>query len=207
MSNKPNSRQRQSELMRQKIYESAAKLFTERDYSEVTVESIVKLAGVAKGSFYVHFESKDAVIAELITEYVKEVDNDYQTIVQSAPPSFSSFDIIKAVVARIVDVLSKKVGCDKMKALYRAQLSRGFSSSSVFGDDRKLYSLMQDIIEKGIEAGDFRNDIDAAVLSRHLLIVVRGLTFEWCLKDGKFDYAEQTSSFLDAFLDALRISK
>lgn len=204
MSYNIESRQRQSELTRQKIYKSATTLFTERDYSQVSVESIVKLAGVSKGSFYVHFASKEAIIAEIIKAYVDDADEDYRMIAEQMPSSSSAFDTIMTVLARIIDVLSNKVGCDKMRALYRAQLSHDFNSVSVFGDDRKLYTLFKDIISKGIETDEFRNDIDAAILAKHIVIAMRGLTFEWCLKNGDFDYLGQTNSFFGTLLNGMR---
>lgn len=198
------SRQRRAELTRQKIYDSAIKLFTEHDYSQVSIDSIVKLAGVAKGSFYVHFDSKDAVIAQIVSEYVNAVDEDYRVSAHQAPHGSSASDIIMTIIAQITNVLSVKVGYHKMKALYRSQLSQDFNAESVFGYSRKLYLLFQDEISNGIESGEFRNDIDSATLARHIVLSIRGLTFEWCIRDGIFDYPGQSSSFFSILLDGLR---
>ena len=40
---------------------------------DVSVDSIVKKAGVSKGSFYVHYESKAALVYVLIKDYVGEL--------------------------------------------------------------------------------------------------------------------------------------
>ena len=47
------------------------KLFTERGFSGCSVQDITDAAGVPKGSFYNHFKSKEALAAEIITEYGK----------------------------------------------------------------------------------------------------------------------------------------
>lgn len=62
MLEKKDGRIIKSQETKKKIYEVARQLAEERSFEEVTVEAIVKKAGIAKGSFYVHFKSKDELI-------------------------------------------------------------------------------------------------------------------------------------------------
>ena len=48
-------------------------LFEKYGLEKVNVDSIVEMAGVSKVSFYVHFDSKNSLIAALITDYVNKV--------------------------------------------------------------------------------------------------------------------------------------
>lgn len=48
----------------------------------VSVNSIVKKAGISKGDFYVHFDSRDALTAVLIAEYVKQADLSYEAFIE-----------------------------------------------------------------------------------------------------------------------------
>ncbi|MCX4145035.1 MULTISPECIES: TetR/AcrR family transcriptional regulator [Paraburkholderia] len=47
------------------------KLFTERGFNGCSVQDITEAAVVPKGSFYNHFKSKEALAAEIVTEYGK----------------------------------------------------------------------------------------------------------------------------------------
>lgn len=47
------------------------KLFIERGFNACSVQDITEAAGVPKGSFYNHFKSKEALAAEILTEYGK----------------------------------------------------------------------------------------------------------------------------------------
>src|SRR2546423_1341946 len=62
---------------REAILDAAAQVFTERGFRGGTVEAILERAGLSKGTFYWHFESKDelmlAVIAERVERPVKEL--------------------------------------------------------------------------------------------------------------------------------------
>lgn len=62
----PSARQVKAADTRARIFAAAAELFSKHGYQVTTVDKIAMQAGVAKGTFFVHFRSKDAVIAELV---------------------------------------------------------------------------------------------------------------------------------------------
>ena len=51
---------------REEIVRTAGALFAERGYGAVSVESIIRQIGIAKGTFYHHFPSKEAVLEALV---------------------------------------------------------------------------------------------------------------------------------------------
>ena len=48
---------------RAQIVEAGAALFAERPHEALTVDAVVEAAGVAKGTFYYHFQSIDELAA------------------------------------------------------------------------------------------------------------------------------------------------
>jgi AcrR family transcriptional regulator len=50
---------------REQILSAARDVFAEKGYESATISDIVKLAGVAQGTFYLYFESKKGVVVEL----------------------------------------------------------------------------------------------------------------------------------------------
>ena len=83
-----------------KIYEAARKLILDYGIDNVSVDSIVEAAGVSKGTFYVHFESKDALTVEFINEYTNKADIDYKSFLESLPEKMSIFDILTLLADR-----------------------------------------------------------------------------------------------------------
>ncbi|WP_456423539.1 TetR/AcrR family transcriptional regulator [Thermococcus sp.] len=53
---------------RERLIESAMELFAKKGFDKTTVDEIVAKAGVAKGTFYLYFKSKDDLIKELAFE-------------------------------------------------------------------------------------------------------------------------------------------
>lgn len=59
----PSRRERRRTETRERIFEAAMRLFSERDFDAVTVEMITEAADVGKGTFFNYFASKEGVIA------------------------------------------------------------------------------------------------------------------------------------------------
>jgi len=60
--------QQRSEETRTKIMDSAIKLFSTRGFNTASVDDICEEAGISKGAFYHHFESKQALILALLDD-------------------------------------------------------------------------------------------------------------------------------------------
>ncbi|MCS7171062.1 MAG: TetR/AcrR family transcriptional regulator [Aquificaceae bacterium] len=61
---------------RERIIESAKELFSQKGYSNTSVEEIVRYAGLSKGAFYFYFKSKDQLMEGLVNsmaERTKEI--------------------------------------------------------------------------------------------------------------------------------------
>jgi AcrR family transcriptional regulator len=64
-------KQSRSEATRARLFAAAVRSFSTRGYVETTVERIARAARVAKGTFFIHFATKDAVIAELVLMQIR----------------------------------------------------------------------------------------------------------------------------------------
>lgn len=69
---KPQHRQSADEKRRM-IYSAALKIFSEEGYHQATMEKIAALSGVAKGTVYTYFKSKEELLDQLLEEYYQEI--------------------------------------------------------------------------------------------------------------------------------------
>lgn len=63
-----DARSKRAEARRAQILERALLVFAERGYHGASITDVVKAAGVARGTFYLYFDSKEAVFRELIDD-------------------------------------------------------------------------------------------------------------------------------------------
>lgn len=199
-----NSRKEKAEETKNKIYKSADELFAKYGYNNISVENIVKLAGVAKGSFYVHFESKDALIAELVNDYVNKVDMDYKAYLESISTDLSADVILLSFIKKITDVLADNIGYDKMKIVYRAQILKDIDMDAVMSYNRQLYQLFIKIMETGIQRNEFKTNLSPDILAKHFMIAFRGITYEWCVRYPEFDLKTQAMQHFELIISGLK---
>ena len=176
------SRKEKTIQTKKRIYESAEALFSEHGFEAVNVDDIVKKAGVAKGSFYVHFESKDNLIVLIINDYVGRVDTDYKSYLKSLPIDMPPQQILLSLIGRIADIIAEDIGNENMRLLYRVQLDRKQSIDSVMGYNRELYKMFYEIIEDGIHKNVFLSKLPADEIAKQFVMVYRGLTYEWLVR-------------------------
>lgn len=64
---------RSADEKRRMIYCAALKIFSEEGYHQATMEKIAALSGVAKGTVYTYFKSKEDLLDQLLEEYYQEI--------------------------------------------------------------------------------------------------------------------------------------
>ena len=201
---KSTRRKEQGEATKKKLFETAQRLFVEYGVDNVSVDNIVEAAGVARGTFYVHFESKDALISSLIIDYVDKVDMDYEAFLKTLPPDAPSADILLALAGRISDVIEHSLGFDNMRTLYKVQLTGAKHMKAASSYNRALYELFEAVLETGYNRGEFHMLLPAGELSRHLILAMRGLVYEWCIRYPDFNLKEQTLMHFKILLDGIK---
>ena len=188
---KINKRKLQAADTRNKIYRIARELFLKHGVENVSVDSIVEAAGISKGTFYVHFDTKDALASILINDYVSEVDSEYKLFFEEIISNNSAKEIMLLLVGKIAEVIDNKIGYENMRILYKTHITNTIDVSSSISYKRDIYRMFSSIIEKGISNGEFKSDLPTDVLSNHFILAMRGITYEWCVRYPEIGLKEQ----------------
>ena len=71
---------KEAQERKNEILDVAEALFNEKGYDGTSTNDILKKIGVARGTLYYHFESKEAILDGIIDRYNKKVIEGAQTI-------------------------------------------------------------------------------------------------------------------------------
>ena len=200
---KIDKRKAQGAETKRKLYEIAEKLFTERDFAAVSVEDITDAAGITKGAFYVHFESKDALIALLIADYTARADTDYTAFLETLPADTHVSGVLLALTEKIADVIAGTIGCENMKKIYQMMLAGSVGTEAVRSYGRELYLLFQGVLEGGIRRGEIKSTLPVDMIARHFVMAIRGASYEWCIRYPDFDLKEQAVALMRLLIAGL----
>ncbi len=192
------------EKTKQKLFTAATMLFNQYGFRGITVDRIVEEAGVAKGTFYIYFESKDALIAAFISDYVRKVDTDYRVILDSFSPDTSSSQILLGLLDKITDTLTEIIGYTSMRTVYQLLLTDDIDVGAVKEYARDLYQIFAVVLERGMERGEFISPLSLHELARHFIMAIRGLTYEWCIRYPDFDLKSQALTHFQMLLNGIK---
>lgn len=201
---KSSNRKLQAVETKQKIYTAAEQLFKDYGFENVSVDSIVEMAGVSKGGFYVHYDSKDSLIVSCINDYVNRVDLDYKSYLESFDQGAEASELLISLAGKITEVIISTIGHSNIKAVYKAHMTKNINTDAMLSYNRELYNIFNELINRGMEQGVFRTDIPVDKLTKHCIMAIRGLTYEWCIRYPDFDLSEQIREHFEILLSGMK---
>lgn len=89
---------------KRKIFETSMKLFAQKGYDATSIEEITATVGVAKGTLYYHFSSKEEIFNFLVEEGMKLLKNSIDIKISKVT---NSIDKLRAVVLIQIKIISK----------------------------------------------------------------------------------------------------
>jgi len=94
---------KQPEERRRELEAAAAKLFSDKGYADTSVSDIVKAVGVAQGTFYYHFKSKDEVLEAVVERIIRGLAEEVQRTVEDE--SLEQADRLDRVLALLLSAM------------------------------------------------------------------------------------------------------
>jgi AcrR family transcriptional regulator len=153
---------------RESLLVAAARVFAERGFDAASIEEITSVAGVAKGSFYREFTSKDHVALALKERFVDELGRRTAAIV-SRLGAEDIWDLTDEFLAMVVDLHLEHR--DLASVLAREAPVEGFDSRA---HTDRLAEMIAVGIRVGTATGAFKVD-DPETVAKILMNGIQGL--------------------------------
>lgn len=187
-------RKRQSTKAR--IVKSAWNLFYKNGYEQTTVEEIIAASKTSKGTFYHYFKGKEALLNSLSYLF----DEKYEELVPLIDDSMSCRDKLLYLNHELFDMIEHSVDIKLLASLYSSQLITKDKKS--LSDKKRFYfQWITEIIEAGLESGEFTGSSTAAELMNIYAMYERALLYDWALFKGKYSLTEYSDRLLPHVLD------
>ena len=140
------------EARRAELVSAAASVFAERGVARTPVSDIVKAAGVAQGTFYLYFESKDDVVLAVAQRFAGTLVEGIEQAV--AAPDRSAVDKLLALRDSFSDATRAPIAPELMDILHRPGNSALHDRMAEHLTPR-LVTIVQTIVAQGVEEGAF----------------------------------------------------
>jgi AcrR family transcriptional regulator len=158
--------EKQRKLRRQAVLEAALKVFSKEGYHATSIDDLIAEAGIARGTFYLYFESKRAIFDELLDQLFATLAGAVQRIDVSpgAPPPVEQMN---ATVDRVFGTLLEKREVARLLLREAVGLDAEFDQklTDFYG---RIESLIVRAVTTGIELGLVR-EVSPHIVARCIL--------------------------------------
>lgn len=174
-----------SALTRRAILEAATCCIASTGYDATGVAEICDGAGVSKGAFYYHFESKEAVFLELINTWLMNLENTLDAVVSQAETVPEGLLDMAANIQPLIENNPEIMGL--FLELWTHASRNEKVRRATIAPYRRYREIFERLIHRGIEEGSLK-PVDPATAGQLLLSLSSGLFLQACLEPAGADW-------------------
>ncbi|MET0389753.1 MAG: TetR family transcriptional regulator C-terminal domain-containing protein [Polyangiales bacterium] len=141
-------------------------LFLRQGYNGTGIQQITDEAGVPKGSFYNHFESKESFAAAVVDRYAVYNRSSWEHMMRSAPAApLAAIRHVFAAMCQHHERVKPRAGC--LIGNFAAEIAAASQPcrESLQAAQLGWRERLADLIRAGQHAGEIRDDIEPMALS------------------------------------------
>ncbi|MGG1244062.1 TetR family transcriptional regulator [Bacillus licheniformis] len=168
---------RKGEESRKRLLEAAANEFSNRGFHETKVSEIVKRAGLTQPSFYLYFQSKEAIFDELITNFHSRIKKLTESLLLEK--GLNTKDVSKRVLSAVETVFQ----ClDEDKDVTKIGF---FLNPEAKQMKKDLAMVLKENLEAEQRLGYFDSELDMETVAECLIGMIEHLTDSFLLSGIK----------------------
>ncbi len=178
---------------KRRIFKTAIKLFSEKGFDNAGIEEITAVSGVAKGSLYYHFETKEEIFDTLLDSGFKLLSNSVEIKFRHRETATEKLKAILIVLMKVV-VLYEEF----MTVVISNSLEENERSTKCRKAVDDFCMQIADVLKLGMENGEFKQG-DAESLS----YLVFGCAYSTALYRIKKEKDVSSEEIYDSYVDIL----
>lgn len=183
------------------IMESATMLFARDGYESAGVAEICSLAGVSKGAFYYHFESKEAVFLELIDTWLNALETNFSTVTSQAKSVPDGLLEMAGMMQPLFENNRYFMGLF-LELWTHANRNEKIRRSTI-APYRRFQEAFANLISQGITEGTLE-EIDPETASQLLLSLSSGLFLQAALEPETDDWGYKLQESIKMLLNGIK---
>lgn len=185
---------------RDAILRAAIDVFAERGFFNAQVADVARAAGVAAGTVYLYFKSKDDLLVSIFERSMRDGLTRGRAAVENLEdPRERLLRLARAHLARL--------GHDRNLAIvFQVELRQSTKFMERFSATllRDYLGLIREAIADGQRAGLFRADVKATAMAKMLFGALDEMATNWILSRRRYSLEADADAVLDLFINGAR---
>jgi len=191
-------RQKHSEKY-QAILRAAIKVFAGRGFFQSTVADVAEAAGVADGTVYLYFKSKDDLLISIFNETMEEV-------IAKSRAELQKLDDPVERLGRLASLHLSWLGRDRQLAVvFQVELRQSTKFMEEFSTTRlaEYFEMIREIIVDGQKRGIFRQEIHPKVATKVFFGALDEMVTNWILSRRRYSLESMVQPVTDILIKGI----
>ncbi|SFX03267.1 TetR/AcrR family transcriptional regulator [Streptomyces atratus] len=186
---------------RRELLATAAEVFAAQGYNATTVRKIADAAGMLAGSLYYHFDSKESMIDEILSTFLTELWEGYDTVLAAQLAPRQTIEALVTESFREIDRHRAAVAIYQKEARHLAAQPR---FQYLADSQQKFEKAWLGTLERGVADHSFRADLDIRLTYRFVRDTV-WVAASWYRPGGLHSPEEIARQYLSMVLDGIAL--
>lgn len=191
-----------ADVRRLQLFNAALEICAERGYPATRVEDIAAAAGLSKGALYHHFKGKQDLFIQLFLYMMEQMEQASLEVLASTNSATEAFRQLNEGYAEMIQTHPAM-----MRGLLEFYMSnyRDDEISRIFTDFyQRLVEVLAPLIQRGMEQGEFRQDLDVDEITWTYFTAADGLLFLHFYLNREQQAMERMHTLVELLLDGIR---
>jgi TetR/AcrR family transcriptional regulator, fatty acid metabolism regulator protein len=190
---------------REAILRAATDIFAERGYFNAQVADVARAAGVAAGTVYLYFRSKDDLLVSIFERTMREAIADGRACVArlACPEPGRKADPVEQL-REVARVHLERLGSDRSLAIvFQVELRQSTKFMERLSATllRDYLGIIRGIIVAGQASGAFRREINATLAAKLFFGGLDEMATNWILSARRYSLVSQADAIVDLFVN------
>jgi TetR/AcrR family fatty acid metabolism transcriptional regulator len=185
---------------REGILRAAIKVFAEKGYFNSKVADIAGEAGIADGTVYLYFKSKDEILHSIFDRAMAE-------FIAEGKREIEGLKRPEEKLRRIAELHLEKLGADReLAVVFQVELrgSTKFMQEFSAAGFAEYLDIIRETIVEGQASGVFRDDIKPVVCAKMLYGALDEMVTNWILSKKQYPLAPLAAEVLKIYFGGVR---
>jgi TetR/AcrR family transcriptional regulator, fatty acid metabolism regulator protein len=184
---------------RDAILKAATGVFARRGFFQSQVADVARAAGIAAGTVYLYFRSKDELLVSIFERTMRETLAEGEaTIGEVKEP--------RERLRRIARLHLERMGRDRdLAVVFQVELRQSTKFMERFSSTylRDYLGIIRDTFAEGQRTGTFRQDFNPTIAAKALFGALDEMATNWILTQRSYPLASQADEVIDLFLNGV----
>jgi AcrR family transcriptional regulator len=178
-----------------KLLDLGMQQMREKGFDGISIKELCKLAGISRATYYLHFDSKEQILAEFFEKFYFMTDEMKAWIYKSEN---SWLALVRIELCWIHSTC--RIEYLELISRYISYQITGKCGKLAFELNDEMKDLLVSYVRNAQRNHLFENDSDPFYLSNAIFMLTQGNMFKWCANQGNMDCFKEFFWNLEAVL-------